>query len=83
MAKPYEKLIFNSEQGERWSGRVTFVNNVVTAIFTLALVPVIFYKKAPVLRKFPSKKARILWSLGILFIPTNIANYYFASKVQQ
>jgi hypothetical protein len=36
----------------------------------------------PILKRFNSKIARVLWSLGILFIPTNIANYYLASKVQ-
>jgi hypothetical protein len=37
----------------------------------------------PILKRFNSKIARVLWSLGILFIPTNIANYYLASKVQE
>ena len=36
----------------------------------------------PILKKYTSKKARVIWTLAILFIPTNIANYYFASKVQ-
>lgn len=36
----------------------------------------------PILKKYTSKKARVLWTLGLLFIPTNIANYYFSSKVQ-
>ena len=58
------------------------INNTVTFIFTVGLIPAIFYKKMPILKRYTSKKARVLWTLAILFIPTNIANYYFASKVQ-
>ena len=42
-------------------------------MFLVSLVPVIFHKKLPVLKKFTSKKARVLWGVGFIFIPANIA----------
>jgi len=47
------------------------------------LIPIIFHKKIPGLKRFTSKKARFFWGFGFIFIPTNIANYVYASKVQQ
>ena len=55
---------------------------MVTVMFSVGLVPAIFYKHMPVLKRFPSKKARILWTLAILFIPTNLVNGYFGYKLQ-
>ncbi len=55
---------------------------MVAGLFTITLIPAIFYKKMPILKKYTSKKARVLWTFALLFIPTNIANYMLASKVQ-
>jgi hypothetical protein len=59
------------------------VNNIVAGVFTVMLIPIIFHKKIPGLKRFTSKKARFFWGFGFIFIPTNIANYVYASKVQQ
>ena len=55
---------------------------MVAGLFTFTLIPAIFYKKMPILKKYTSKKARVLWTIALLIIPTNILNYTLSSKVQ-
>jgi hypothetical protein len=47
------------------------------------MVPVISFRKFPVLKRFKSKLGRFFWSLGLIFIPTNIVNYYFTQNLAQ
>jgi hypothetical protein len=47
------------------------------------LIPVIFFRKTPGLKRFTSKKGRFFWSLGLIFVPPNLANFYFTSKLGQ
>jgi hypothetical protein len=47
------------------------------------MVPVVGFRKFPVLKRFKSKKGRFFWTLGLIFIPTNIVNYYFTQNLAQ
>jgi len=47
------------------------------------LIPVIFFRKFPGLKRFKSKKGRFFWSLGLIFVPTNLINVYFTSRISQ
>jgi hypothetical protein len=58
------------------------MNNVILGLFTAALIPIIFFKSIPVLKKFKTKKARFFWSLGLIFFPANMAMYYLTTKNQ-
>jgi len=83
MAKPFYKLAFNAEQADRWSSRINFTNNMVAGVFTAMLIPVIWFRKFPGLKRFTSKKGRFFWSVGLIFVPTNLVNYYFTSRIGQ
>jgi hypothetical protein len=52
-------------------------------VFTLMLAPIIWFRKFPVLKRFTSRTGRVLWSLGFIFIPTNLINFYFTNKTGQ
>ena len=83
---PYYALIFNDSQRKRWEGYRTY-DSLTLAILCLSMIPVIFHKRISGLKKFTSRKGRILWGLCFIFIPTNIVNFIISrgleGKVQQ
>lgn len=85
--KPYYSLIFNQSQAEKWKSEQSYTNNWVFATFCLFLVPVIFHKRIPGLKRFTSKKARFFFGLLFIFVPPSIVSQYFSTsfekKIQQ
>jgi hypothetical protein len=59
-----------------------FNNTVVMTVLAISLIPVIFYKRIPWIKKFTSKPARVLWSVGFVFLPSNILGMYQQGKNQ-
>jgi hypothetical protein len=80
-AKPYYKWVWNEGQEERWRNMNTSTNNWVFAVLCLCVVPIVFHKKIPGLKKFTSRKARVLWGLLFLCIP-GFVSQFFSSRYQ-
>ncbi len=77
--KPYYSLAFNQDQAQKWKAEQSYTNNWVFATFCVCLMPIFFHKKIPGLKRFTSKKARVLFGLLFVFVPPSIVSQYFSS----
>ena len=52
---------------------------MVTGVALVSLIPCILYKKTPILRRYRSRTGRILWTVALIFVPANLAMFWFGS----
>ena len=82
-SKPYYSLVFNQTQAERWKSWNEYSNNWVFATFCVAMLPVIFHKRIPGLKRFTGKLGRIMWGIFFIFVPASIVSQYFSSQFEK
>lgn len=76
--KPYYRYIMSKDEQQKWNSKLT--SYVPATLFVGALVPIIFHKRIPFLKNFPSIKARILFGLLFLAIPIAAGTYISVSS---
>ena len=55
---------------------------MIFSVFLVSLIPVVFHRKLPVLKRVTKKSWRLLLGVGFVFVPANIAGWLFGRNVQ-